>query len=364
MTKKKVALCLTLPFAASLAACAAGDPLVATEVAESGPRTLCTSRGVDEWISFGLLNAQIAANPGLPARTGIAHVETCEQAHAHVQAVNALEEDGAPVDPFPGEASEGVALTPYVKGGTASSGYRGMVWLSGGLSTKCTGWLLNSKVVVTAASCVAYGSSTGVKDLSVTYFDPDTGSKRVLTDGEEPLQVRLHGGWTGDYDDAAKNLAVVVRKDGWKNVQAKDFLRIFEDTLSDINPVRMWGAGYDTFSGTGFGDLEWLDKDIEWYGSEHYFVTGGPKGRLCQGDTGGPSIVSLDGVLAVTGVHASWETSSAGNLCAKKHGKMRDVRFTPSNVGWLREAAGDALGTGPISCSKLTAGGHDYWHCP
>ena len=345
--------------ATSLAACAGDEPF------EAEARTRCISpEGVEERVSFAVLNAQIAANPDLPPLTGVARVETCEQAYAHVLAAREVIEAGAPSEPAD-LGADGVEptieRTAYVKGAHHEDGARGLVGIYKGMDFQCTGWLLNSKVLVTAAHCLPNDSGTTTDRIS--YFDEGIGGQRNISNGHESLAYRAHPGWSGIDGDAVKDIGIIVRPAGWIGTDSHDFLRIFDDSLAFVGDIQLWGAGYDTFSGTGLGDLEWVDKDIEWRGDEHYFMIG--KGvRICKGDSGGPAIRWLDGVIpAVTGVHSSIDVSSKTSKCAKKNGRMRDTRFTPSNIGWLREAAGDVLNTGPIPCSKHIAENFHYWFC-
>jgi hypothetical protein len=357
----KTSLLCALPL---FAACAS-ETYVATE-AKAGALTRCVDvSGGEELVSFDVLNARLAANPWLGSQAGIAQVTSCADAHALVAAQNRTLEAGPVDDPASFDtAPAGTEWTPYVKGGTDAASHRGIVALhdaSGDFF--CSGWLLNEHVLVTAAHCLP--GLSGTASFTVGYFDPAVGKERDLTSSPETLHYRRHPGWSGVRGDAAQDLGIIVRKSKvWDSTQENDYLRLFKDTLSDINTVRMWGAGYDTFSGKGLGDLEWADREIDWYGAEHYIMIGGPEVRMCKGDSGGPSIRTLDGIETVTGIHSSMEVSELGKKCAMKGGKMRDTRWTDSNLGWLREAIGDVFGTGPVSCTKLTADGHYYYYCP
>jgi hypothetical protein len=220
----------------------------------------------------------------------------------------------------------------------------------------CTGSMIGRHMILTASHC----------------FDSQLGNDKTGPVSTKVSYARAGGGWscmTGSPSNgkcttnrvvwvrrdagalATGDLAVVFTSDPgdtWKNVTASDAMSGIDiGSLSAGQAYRIFGRGYEHYSGTGHGVMRELADRIDWVGSEH-FVTdaGGP--RICKGDSGGPYMRS-DTLHWVFGIQSS---ANLSQQCAEVGGKVRGMRIRQSELDQINDWRNDEGLAGCVSLSS------------
>lgn len=330
---------------------------------ESSTTTICSEellplpngdvQTVIEQYDFELLQRELEANPEVAYHSGVTQLETCDDARAymafHQQLMESLEPEEEP-EQEPEASADAVAVTSQeLKGGTLLAAERGMVkfsWVDnrGVRQHVCSGFLFSSRVMVTAAHCLA--QRTGAMSVDVHYFDRGAGGQRkIAAQGVDVLQFHQHPDWKGG-TDTPNDVGIIVRADAWPGTGPIDYLPILWGSPGVMRTMTAFGSGYESFEGSTIGRLRTANWGVSSNENNRYLITRPESSRLCQGDSGGAGTFFMSGGRTAVTVHANGEMYR-GDHCVCKGCKARHAVVTPLIVNWIR-------GKLPMSCIWTT----------
>ncbi len=360
-----------LPWSVSFA-CAA-EPDTGLEERYAAAQRCETADGSFEVLDFVGLSEWLADDDRLAEATGLDSVETCEQA------VRTLATQAAVLEAEPssdGSGSESSDPQPpqelgfRIRGGT-EGGHAGAVELlmqtipnpdEPGLrilTAQCSGILVGPAAVVTAAHCLGqFLSAANPADettriyAQVNYRKPNASGEQVwecLTKGvgadqntgkcgvtsRRIVAATMHGPFVGSGDTQSDIGVLVNIADDWDDVDSDDYVRLWEDSLANFGRFEGWGAGYNSYAGTGEGVMRTGGFGLDWY-HEHHFYALARTPRLCRFDSGGPAIWDDTGLSPYAlGIASNIEHShsSTGN-CATEGLKQRYTRLS-TKIDWI-----------------------------
>lgn len=189
-------------------------------------------------------------------------------------------------------------------------------------SLLCTGTLVSPSVVATAGHCI--GGFAGIVHFG---NDLNGGGRKVMMD-----RALAHPGWTGAL--GANDIGIIV-------------LSFAQDPALPIalNESPIEDHIGDDYRLIGFGINDRVTGEIDGLKRRGLFtitgvrstgdnltITGQDGAATCSGDSGGPGLLTVDGVEYLAGVH-SWGTNSPGMDCIAPHGDTR----VDLHLDWLRE---------------------------
>jgi Trypsin len=182
---------------------------------------------------------------------------------------------------------------PIYLGGPATSDEATVAMTRSGQSF-CSGTLITPTVVVTAAHCLPPNISGAYTDIAV-FFGSKVGSGDY---------VPVVGGWTHPSwnDDALYFDVGLVRLAKTAPVAPIPF-NVDGSVLVDAAPVRIVGFGI-TGEDMGGGGLKREGTAVIDDVDGHVLVLSGDPSGTCSGDSGGSSIMDVDGVDTLVGVHS------------------------------------------------------------
>ena len=258
-------------------------------------------------------------------------------------------------------------------------GYNGVVWLSNPGGGMCTGWMLNETVVVTAAHCVVDAQGGAITGYTIDYMRPGFGRDRLLN-SSDVVEVRASPFYSGgttvaDFfsnplhpseNNAKHDLGFIRTSSRWKNTRYSDYLRVYDDLMSTLTSVYVYGVGniFRTVSATDPEDklrFSHFQVDPNALSSDLVIWTyAGETERLCAGDSGGPYMKKIDGLDLVAGGHHGTDRSSS-DFCPKPGGTQWGEKLTWSgsdDLDWLRSSVN-------ASCSSYAPSGqgNNYVRC-
>ncbi|WP_437957291.1 trypsin-like serine protease [Sorangium sp. So ce119] len=253
-----------------------------------------------------------------------------------------------------------------IRFGTPGGGVGAVMFGDGG----CTGTLIGTHMIVTAAHCWDYalGSAlVGIVSAKVSYAHTGTTFSCMTgtpANGKCTTNRDIHVERLQDGADAKYDLAVVTTATpggAFVNVTASDAADgIYSGPLSQTQTFRLFGAGFDDPSGTGEGIMRFMDKSLDWVGERH-FVVDADWTRVCHGDSGGPYFLTDSSGPSrwMFGVHSNSEKIS-GEKCADPDGITRGMRFNETRVGHVNEYRANR---GLPACTRHSSTSPNYWVC-
>ena len=151
-----------------------------------------------------------------------------------------------------------------------------------------------------------------------------------------------------------------------RNTSYKDYLRVYDDSLTTADTVWVFGTGsiYRTSYTTDPDDrlrYSHFAVKVPALGSELVIsTTAGQTERLCSGDSGGPYLKRLNGLDLVAGVHHGTDRDSA-EFCPEPGGSQWGEKLTWSgsdDLDWLESH-------NSLNCTRYTpsGSGNNYARC-
>jgi hypothetical protein len=299
------------------------------------------------------MNATLAAFPELAEAIQMTQVDGCDDAPEYLARVAEHIESRPSTEEIVADDDFRIA---HAEASNLTTG--GVLQLSGG----CTGVLIHTRALITAAHCVDDLVPPGVKNFwqegySIYDFSGDsyTGTVRINIHPD----YAGNGGdeWVGDDGD---DIAVVKLTSGSFGFADANRHRLYVGPMSTIGTMRAYGRGVISHDGGGAGVLRRMVYTPDWTGPEH-FLMDAETSRTCKGDSGGPIMDVLpDGVTrVVAGLITSGEVGHEDDQCTTTGGKQRAVRVQ-NKVRWIDQMIG---GNDSDDCQPLTMDGWQYERC-
>ena len=222
----------------------------------------------------------------------------------------------------------------------------------------CTATMISDRWAITAAHCIriAQGSADADAKMTVWYFDPDTETKRRVSNVDEVMFAHHIPTWDGpppiiDYQD---DLALIGRKSAdWTDTSSVDYIRLNGGdgggSVFNIGQIQAYGRGsFDDSPGTTSGVLRSFPVDVHEADKHWFYDLEGSRG-ICRGDSGGPYIGHWDDREVVAGVVAAAQIES-DDKCTRDGGKQWAARVN-SRIDWIV----DKLDSHGVNCTKFDA---------
>jgi len=299
------------------------------------------------------INALLADYPELAEELGISEVQTCDDASTYFEAYADY------IESFPSEEAEaGDDDLPADFRIAAADGTNlstnGVLELPGG----CTGVLIHSRALLTAAQCVDQWAPSGEKNFDKSNFTIKNFGGGSWTG---TVRINIHPNFTGNHvtADSGDDIAVIKRYSGSFGFPNSHRHRLYTGKMSTIGWMKAFGRGFVNNS-TGFGTLRYMNFKPNWSGPYHFLMDANDPSRVCSGDQGGPvrDFTPTHGYPVVAGLLGSFE-NYWGQTCAIGGGKQRAVRIQ-RKVRWIDDMLG---GNDHDSCTAFTDSGWTYERC-
>ena len=302
------------------------------------------------------INAVLADYPELAEELGMTEVRSCEQADAYftaysdyIESFPSEEEDLASDDDKPADfrvaAADGTNLAT-----------NGILELTGG----CTGVLIHTRALITAAHCVDQWSG-GARNFWKTNFTIKNFGGGSFTG---TVRINVHPNYTGEsYGgglDDGDDIAVIKLTSGSFGFPNSHRHRLYTGYMSTIGWMKAFGRGASSNNG-GWGTLRYMWYKPNWTGPYHFLMNASDPSRICRGDSGGPiRDFTPGGWAVVAGLNTSIQVNNVNvDQCARWDGKQRAVRIQ-HKVRWID----DMLGGGDSDdCTAFNDNGWTYERC-
>ena len=206
-----------------------------------------------------------------------------------------------------GNTGGGVSLSPYITNGQSDNGHPTV-----GLLPGCTATLIGKRTVLTAGHCVKNNGSTSFKLGGQTYYSS---------------QIIRHPSYGGGNSN---DVAVIILSQPVTSVAPTPIANFTPKTGQQITLVGFGKTG--EYSG-GFGTKRMTTNTISTVRSTTFSFWGSK--NICNGDSGGPTFVTVNGQDVTIGVHST-KSGSCGN-------GGTDMRVD-TYVNWIKQVAnGDVV---------------------
>ena len=162
----------------------------------------------------------------------------------------------------------------------------------------CTGTLVTPTVVVTAAHCLPPNLEGVPMDAIEIFFGAD------INQGGSTIPVLSGLAHTAWNENVVPNDIGAVSLSQPAPVAPIPMLNDDLDALQPVgDTVRMVGYGITAFEGTGNGTKRSGEMTIDAMDSSTIYLGPGPS-LTCNGDSGGPLLMNVDGVEVLAGIHS------------------------------------------------------------
>jgi hypothetical protein len=217
-----------------------------------------------------------------------------------------------------------------LRGGTIVRGHPGAVEIKFRGDGSCTGSMISRTLILTAAHCLGQGIlpsirsgiNSGVIIGTVMYYDPELGRRQVFNGTLTWFAPSTFTKWvtrsTGSRG-VGSDYAILRATSPFSDTDTTDFLRILdsEDLFPPIirttgkfpgivrtGTVQTFGVGIFTYSGRSDDKLRITEFFVPGWSDERITIDNRKRVSICKGDSGGPVLVSPNGVPAIAGVHS------------------------------------------------------------
>jgi len=219
-----------------------------------------------------------------------------------------------------------------VVNGTVDSGHPAIGALHSGNKAACTATLIGKRTVLTAAHCVTTKNAPYQVLSPINFYI----GKLYYGTKYKAVAVHVHSKYAG----GNKADVAVLRLD--RDVTGVTPIPIAMTSPNKGETIVIVGYGKTGENGQSFGTKRKATNKIDSMTSTTYSMYGssGSEGNVCNGDSGGPSLATRNGMETVIGVH-----STKLNYCGWGATDMR----VDSYYSWIySKAQGDVYSGGPL----------------
>lgn len=207
-------------------------------------------------------------------------------------------------------SEERKSTSESIVGGEADSGHMAAGFINwtieaNGTTTgsQCSGALVAPRVVLTAAHCIVPANAGETFKDFIVYFgnEPQNAKTEEVFDVVKAIahpsySPKVHG----DFD-----VGIMMLDRDVKGIKPARMARTLGDLMGQTVTHVGWGTGLSNNANdkSGGGEKRTIDLPITGM-DDRLLQTGNGKSGICNGDSGGPAFVTVDGEEVVVGVHS------------------------------------------------------------